>query len=106
MIETLLPQIGTTGIDRPLLVFIIGVHLILGATLMFGVFWLAEYQLRVALAAGIATVGVILAVEGWLGPRVFNITLDQTRLLIQFAAGGGIAGATIVGIIFTPNVTA
>lgn len=104
MIETIFP-IGSGGIDQPLLAFIVILHALIGAALMLGVFWLVEYQLRIALVAGVvAAVGILLA-EGWVGPRMFNITATQMRLLIQLAAGGGLTGATIVGTVFTPNVS-
>lgn len=104
MIETVFP-IGPAGIDQPLLAFIVILHAMIGAALMLGVFWLVEYQLRIALVAGVAAAIAILLVEGWLGPWMFNVTSGQKRLLIQLAAGGGLAGATIVGTVFTPNLS-
>lgn len=104
LIPILSGPVEPLSLTAELLITIALIHFLLGAGLLYGVYWLVEYRLRLALLFGFAVVGVVALVEGSIAPVLLEFTNAEQRLSIQVGVISAIIGAIIVGIVFEPDI--
>jgi len=79
-------------------------HLIIGATLVIGIYWLMEYRLQASFLFGIVAITVLLLVESTLGEIIFDLTYPELRMFVQLAIASTLIGATVSSLTFEPNI--
>jgi len=79
-------------------------HALLGFVLVVGVFWLMEWRISGALIAGLVSIIMVVMVKAWLGPVLFDLTVQQRTTMLQIAIGCSFGGATLASIVFVPNL--
>lgn len=86
------------------LVGIAGWHLLLGAILVFAVYWLMEHRLSTSLLLGLSLIGTVVVAETVLGEVLFALTYAELRGVVQVAIASAAVGAVLTSLAFEPNI--
>lgn len=78
-------------------VFVLNV--VLGAALVLGVFGFMERHITAGAAGGVIVGAAVIYAEATFGEQILQVTVQEMKLLVLWAAIGGVIG--VVGVVLT-----
>lgn len=96
--------IGTTMTFMAWLIGVLLLNLILGVSLVLGVFTFMEKRVALGATGGIAVGTAIIYAQATLGEQMLTVTVSEMKLLVIAAALGGVVGVVGTVLIVKPDI--